>query len=161
MLSFCAGAVVGLNVTARMENRQSRVRQIKTGGGMNKQLLTVLAMAVAIGLVGVPALAQKAVVKIPFSFVAGDRELPAGTYSIRPEMETQNRLTIRNQDTGDSIMVPVITRLADKGAKELELVFDKAGDKSYLSEVYIPGVDGYHLKGAPGQHTHVKVMVSK
>jgi hypothetical protein len=129
---------------------------------MSKQLVAVLAMAViAIGLVGIPAWAQKAVVKIPFSFVAGDRDLPAGTYNIRPEMDTQNRLTIRNQDTGDSIMVPVITRLADKGAKELELVFDKTGEKSYLSEIYIPGADGYQLKGAPGQHTHVKVTVTK
>ena len=47
--------------------------------------------------------------------------------------------------------------LGQRPANESSVTFDKVGDAYYLAEVYISGSDGYHLQGAPGPHTHVKV----
>lgn len=39
------------------------------------------------------------------------------------------------------------------------LVFDVVGDKNVLSEIWIPGVDGYLIQVSKGHHTHKVVKV--
>ncbi len=52
----------------------------------------------------------------------------------------------------------VLTRIAQVGTSEPVVVFDKAADGTcYLSEVHMPGIDGFTFRGAPAKHTHVKV----
>jgi hypothetical protein len=124
---------------------------------MRKQVLAAVVVAVfALGLAGSLAWAASAIsVNIPFSFFAKDKEMPAGQYEIREQGETT--LAIRGDKSGQ-VLVPVIERLADTGAKEPKLVFDKMQDgKSYLSEVHIPGQDGYLVGIAKGRETHVTV----
>jgi hypothetical protein len=124
---------------------------------MRKQVLAAVVVAVfALGLAGSIAWAASAIsVNIPFSFIVKDKEMPAGQYEIREQGETN--LAIRG-DKGGQILVPVIERLADTGAKEPKVVFDKMPDgKSYLSEVHIPGGDGFLVGVAKGRETHVTV----
>jgi hypothetical protein len=124
---------------------------------MRKQVLAAVAVAVfALGLAGSLAWAAGAIsVDVPFSFVVKDKEMPAGRYDIREQGEAN--LAIRG-DKGGQVLVPVIERLADTGAKAPTLVFDKMQDgKSYLSEVHIPGQDGYLVGIAKGKETHVIV----
>ncbi len=59
-------------------------------------------------------------------------------------------------DTGASVKVAFLTRLSSREGNP-QVVFDKDGDTYFLSEIYLAGKDGYHLQGAPGRHTHVKV----
>jgi hypothetical protein len=126
---------------------------------MRKQFLAVVAVcAVVLGLAGTLVWAAgAATVDIPFSFFIKDKEMPAGRYEISVEGSNMNRLVIRAKDGGQTSMVPVLTRLADTGAKEPMVVFDKANDKYYLSEVHLPGKDGFAVQGAPGKHTHETV----
>jgi hypothetical protein len=124
---------------------------------MKKQILAAVVVGVfALGLAGSLAWAAGAIaVNIPFSFIVKDKEMPAGRYEIREQGETN--LAIRG-DKGGQVLVPVIERLADTGAKEPKLVFDKMQDgKSYLSEVHFPGQDGYLVGIAKGRETHVTV----
>jgi hypothetical protein len=124
---------------------------------MRKQILAAVVVAVfALGLAGSRAWAASAIaVNIPFSFIVKDKEMPAGRYEIREQGETS--LAIRS-DKGGQVLVPVIERLADTGAKEPKIVFDKMEDgKSYLSEVHIPGRDGFLVGVAKGRETHVVV----
>jgi hypothetical protein len=58
-------------------------------------------------------------------------------------------------------MAPVVTRLSPRTGEEAEVVFDVVGTDHYLSEVYMPGFDGYLLKAAESQHTHMKVKAKK
>jgi hypothetical protein len=53
----------------------------------------------------------------------------------------------------------VLTRIAepDPPASEAKVVFDKVGDVYYLSEVWMPGSDGFLLMATKEKHTHVKV----
>jgi hypothetical protein len=98
---------------------------------------------------------------ISFGFsVAGTPE-PAGKYEILLEDPSFGTLMLRNIDGGKPIVVPFTTRLAMRGGDQDTLVFDKVGDKYYLSEIHLSDCDGYFLPGAPGQHTHTQVKVHK
>jgi hypothetical protein len=122
---------------------------------MRKQVLAaVVVAAFALGLAGSLAWAAGAVsVDIPFSFIVKDKEMPAGRYAIRTEGETN--LAIRG-DKGGQVFVLILERLADTGGKEPKVVFDKMEDgKTYLSEVHIPGADGYLVGIAGGKESHV------
>jgi hypothetical protein len=117
-----------------------------------------LALFLLVGSVATAATAV--VVKVPFSFLVKDKELPAGRYELQEGGSDLGELTIKNLDTGDSVMALIMTRIADMGAKEPQAVFDTAEGKYYLSEIHIPGTDGIALVGAPGKHTHTKVTAS-
>ncbi len=126
---------------------------------MRKQVLVAVVVgALALGLAGSIAWAAGAVsVNIPFSFVAKDKEMPAGRYDIAPNND-ESQLTLRSAVDGGTTMVPVIERLADTGAKTPKIVFDKNDDgKSYLSEVHMPGSDGYLVGISKGREKHVVV----
>lgn len=102
-------------------------------------------------------------VKIDFPFLAEGRMFPAGTYDLkRDESASVFRITDEGRNAG---VAQVLTRLtaeqhAMKGASA-HLVFDKAGETYTLSEVWIPGQDGYVLALTKGAHGHKVVSVMR
>jgi hypothetical protein len=87
------------------------------------------------------ALAQSnAVLKadIPFEFHVGAKTLPAGSYDVRPQFQS-NVLFIRNIDTKAGAVI--LTNGVD--AKEIpetgKLVFNRYENAYFLSEVFTPG----------------------
>jgi hypothetical protein len=127
---------------------------------MRMRTLAVVAIFVfSLGLsAGVASAATGMTVDIPFSFVVKDKEMPAGRYEIRPDGSDENQLVIKNAKGSGTMLVTVVERLADTGAKEPKVVFDKMADgKSYVSEVHIPGMDGFLVGIAKGRETHVMV----
>jgi hypothetical protein len=127
---------------------------------MRKQVLAAVVVTVfALGLAVSLAWASGALsVNIPFSFIVKDMEMPAGRYEIRTEGNDERTLAIRSKEGGGQVLVQVIERLADTGAKEGTVVFDKMEDgKTYLSEVHVPGQDGFLVGIAKGRETHVTV----
>ena len=127
---------------------------------MKKQLFGVLAVMVLLGLMSGAVFAQaaKMIVSIPFSFMLDGKSFPAGRYEIHEE---STQLRVRNLDNNESAFARVLTRISQTSEGETRIVFDKAGDESYLAEVHIAGRDGFHLQGAPGPHTHVMVKASR
>jgi hypothetical protein len=127
---------------------------------MRKQILAAVVVGVvALGLAGNLAWAAGAVsVNVPFSFIVKDKEMPAGHYEIRVEGNDQSRLAIRSNAGGATVFAVVLERLADTGGKVPKVVFDKTEDgKTYISEVHIPGQDGYLVGIAGGKEKHVTV----
>jgi hypothetical protein len=126
----------------------------------SKQVLAVASVfVIALWVGGVLAWAQKsAVVDIPFTFIVGSTELPAGKYEIKPN-ESANGLVVRSVGKGETVNVQILTRISSRGESTAQVVFDKSDDKRYLAEVYLPGTDGFHLQGAPGKHTHTSIGV--
>lgn len=123
---------------------------------MRKQVLAAVVVGVlALGLAGSLAWAAGAMqVDVPFAFSVKDKELPAGRYEIQVEGADQTRLLIRSGSGGGTVVVPVLERLADTGGKTPKVVFDKVENKHYLSEVHIPGMDGFLVGIAKGKETH-------
>ena len=144
-----------------MQGRGTRKRQ----GAMGRKLFVAAAVAaVLIGLVGGVASAQvanKATFQVPFSFTVGGKEMPAGKYEWQVLGSGVGAVTIRNADTGQTTLVKAMTRLADPGGSEPQIVFDKVENVRYLSEVHFPGIDGFEIAGAPGEHSHESVPAKK
>ncbi len=90
--------------------------------------------------------------KITFPFTAGGKALPAGHYEF---VRDGTGSTIRVVSGGKNMaLVPIVTRLS--GAihttpKDSHIVFDKMGDKYTLSEIWVPGQDGYMLFSTKGR----------
>jgi len=130
---------------------------------MKKQALAAIVVTVfALGLAGSLAWAGGAMsVNVPFSFIVKDKEMPAGRYQIWLEGADETRLVIRSNEGGGTVLVTVLERLADTGAKEPKVIFNKTEDaKTYLSEVHMPGQDGFLVGTAGGKEKHVHVTVS-
>ncbi len=99
---------------------------------------------------------------ITFPFTVGTDALPAGQYDFVRDGEAPD---IRVVAAGKNVArAPIITRLA--GAihttpKAAHLVFDKVGDTYKLSEIWVPGQDGYMLSSTQGKHDHAVVDVPR
>jgi hypothetical protein len=124
---------------------------------MKKQVLAAaVACVVAVALAGSLAWAAKAVsVDVPFSFVVAGKEMAAGKYEIS---EQAGKLLVKG--SAASIVAPILERLADTGGTQPKIVFDKVEGKSYLSEVHIPGTDGYLVGIAKEKEIH-EVLTGK
>ncbi len=128
---------------------------------MRKQvicLLTILAVAGSFGAFAQSGLTIK--IDAPFSFVAGAKTLPAGEYTLQFSTD-EKEVIVRNAKTNETILLPVLTRLGQRSVKEVEAVFDVAGNEHYLAELHVPGIDGFAFNAAPGKHTHVGVKGKK
>ncbi len=100
------------------------------------------------------------VFNIPFAFYADKMVMPAGTYAIRPNFEG-TEIELRNTNGPKVVLVRAITTLSARPTLTTAAVaFDVVGQNYYLSEFYVPGMDGLAFNGAPGKHKH-EVIVPK
>jgi len=125
---------------------------------MKKSTLVTLAVVFTVVVWGSFAYAESIVADIQFPFKAAGTELTAGKYRFEEDLKSE-MLKLRNEETGKGALLPFATRLSQRD--EALVVFDKQGEQYYLSEVYMPGIDGIELKAATGKHTHVKVKAGK
>jgi hypothetical protein len=128
-----------------------------------KQLVAVLALLAFLPLLGwAQVSASGIIVKVDFSFYAGAKLQPAGSYEIRPMSgNIDNALQVVNLKTRESTVVPIITSISKKQPLDGEAVFDQVRGDYYLSEVYIPRMDGILLQGASTKHIHVIIKALK
>jgi len=61
----------------------------------------------------------------------------------------------------ERVILKPITRLAGPGGAGPLVVFDKTDDTHYLAAVHIPGIDGFDIQHAPGEHTHARVVAKQ
>jgi hypothetical protein len=119
-------------------------------------LVTVAAVALAM-LAGVlPAQAQDRYdFKVPFAFNANGKTFAAGEYALNVS-DSQDVVTLQAKDPkAGSAMLAVETRISErKPLKEPEVVFDKLDGKYLVSELLVPGVDGYLFLVTKAKHTH-------
>jgi hypothetical protein len=124
-----------------------------------------IAVSLAILLIAGFGMAQTQTVRaqIPFEFAAAGKVFPAGEYAFNYD---PGRLFVSVQGTekGSAALVPIVTMLA--GAmhttpKDAHVVFDKIGNKRYLSELWISGMDGIDLLTTKEKHEHEIVNVPR
>ena len=126
-------------------------------------------IALALGVVSLIALgsvyaaqstAEVLKAKIDFAFSVGNKVLPAGEYVFTKDEGAQ---AFRIQGAGNTRhMVNIITQLSGEvraNPKGAALVFDTVGDKYILSEIWIPGVEGFLVQVTKGAHTHKVVKI--
>lgn len=100
--------------------------------------------------------------KIDFPFSVEGKVLPAGEYGFVRDMSAQVfRVTSEGKDKA---LAPIVTRLNGEihnTPQDAHLVFDKVGDTYSLSEIWIPGEDGYVLLITKGEHEHKVINVKR
>jgi hypothetical protein len=136
-----------------------------------KRFGTSLVVALACVLVaGLPSAYAQTASKVPseasfqisFPFQAGGKKLTLGAYALRKAPD--GGLVLRQVSNGKETAVPVLERIPKPvpPVSEARLVFDEVGDfaPSYteyltvyvLSEVWLPGEDGYRVHTTKGAH---------
>jgi hypothetical protein len=99
-------------------------------------------------------------VKIDFPFTVAGKDLPAGPYSVARD---SSALAFRVSGEGkNAAIAEILTRLTAElhaTRQEAHLVFDKVGETYILSEIWIPGQDGYMVALTKGPHQHKVVSV--
>jgi hypothetical protein len=85
---------------------------------------------------------SRVIANIPFAFIAGNKTLPAGEYTIdRPNDNEPGLLLIRGVDSKVALFVNAEDVQARKTPEKTELVFNEVGDKYFLSKIWITGDD--------------------
>jgi hypothetical protein len=118
---------------------------------MKRRLMTAFAaLSVMMTLGFISASAQTPdmlTINVPFQFTAGDRELPAGKYTIRPV--SLKRLLIQSTDGGISTTVPVNYIQTRADLSKDKIIFNKYEERYFLTRIYQAGVErGYDVWSA-------------
>ena len=107
---------------------------------MNKLYVTALLILTCLCGLAVKARAQDSegvVVKVPFEFVAGERTMPAGTYTVgRISSDPHSGLIIRNYEKSALVLT---TLVETDSAPQSALSFEHVEGKYFLSKVEAPG----------------------
>jgi hypothetical protein len=115
---------------------------------MKKTAYTMIAMLVLIGGMAVAAQAQtgsrtQLVARIPFDFHVGNKNMPAGDYTVRQVNPSSDRavLQLSNRNGETTVMIqmnPVIAR----GKETASLTFNRYGSQYFFAQAWMPGNDG-------------------
>jgi len=124
---------------------------------MKKQILAVCAALLLTPLISLAQAMPEVTAKVPFKFVVEGKTLPAGRYEFKLMENDLSAVMITDMKTEHSIMVPIIAPAGLQSANHAKIVFDKTGKTSYLSEVVIPGMDGYFIAAPTGRHQQKSV----
>ena len=108
---------------------------------MKKQIsraLLGLAAALMLTIAANAQISHTAVISVPFDFVAGTKQMPAGRYTVRRiKSDSETTLLIRSED-GRSAAI-VLTSTGEPNPRTSALVFRQHGDRYFLAEVWMHG----------------------
>lgn len=82
------------------------------------------------------------VVNIPFDFVAGNLTLPAGEYAVKAGGTMQTLLLVDRKDATASAFLNTNAAVANEIQSESKLIFNRYGDRYFLSQVWTQGSSG-------------------
>jgi hypothetical protein len=78
-------------------------------------------------------------VNIPFDFVAGNMQLPAGEYMVKVSAPTHTLILISRKDSTASGFINTNAAVSSEPQSESKLVFNRYGDRYFLSQVWTEG----------------------
>ena len=89
-------------------------------------------------------LAQAPAIEIEFPFLAAEKTLKPGSYSV--DIAGNGNVVLAPADGGTAVEVTPAKKLSDRSSDRAEMVFDVVGSAKFLSEVKVPG-KGHYLLG--------------
>ncbi len=124
--------------------------------------VTILGASLAYGQSSTPVLGR---LNIPFKFMVGTKEMPAGKYEMLRQSGWETQLQLRNVQNGKSTFVSIIERLAETDPVEkhgARIIFDTVGDKKFVSEIWpANNSDGYLVGINKGEQEHKVVEAGR
>jgi hypothetical protein len=123
-----------------MKNRADALPAEKEGPMKTRALIMAGVMVLTFAASTQVARAQDhLVVNVPFDFVAGSTKLPAGEYSVKVQGPLNTLLLIRRAATAESAIIPTNAVVANEPRTESKLVFNRYGDRYFLSQIWTEG----------------------
>jgi hypothetical protein len=120
----------------------------------DKKFLAVLTFFSTIALSAVMAQAEPnppgVSADIPFAFIVGNTQLPAGNYTIVPNEDVEPTLDMRNPQKDVNVLLLAETEHSVMNPGKSELVFDRIGGKDFLREIRMEDYR-YKLQESPQQ----------
>ena len=114
---------------------------------MKKQITSALlgfAMLFAMVVSASAQTAHRIAVQIPFDFVAGRTELPAGKYTIRRiQSDSESALLFVSEDGRSK--ATVLTNSGADAPVRAQVVFRQRGDRYFLASVSLPGTSSVRV----------------
>ena len=108
---------------------------------MKKQIsraLLGLAATLALAVAANAQVLSAVVINVPFDFVAGEKQMPAGRYTVRRvRSDAEGALFIRSED--GRAAAAVLTNTGEANPRAAALVFRRHGDRYFLAEISVPG----------------------
>lgn len=118
---------------------------------MHRRLAVVCVAIIMAGFFGVSALAQAPVTKVGFDFFAFGHPYQSGKYVI--ELTPAGKVSLRSEKGKEAAEVTPLKSLGkDEKVKSTKLVFALVGSARILSEVWLPGQEGYLVASVSGEH---------
>jgi hypothetical protein len=118
---------------------------------MAKQMIKTFSMLTLLAVVSLATTAvsaqsiRRVVATVPFNFIVGDKEMPAGTYSVQPTSTGSGILRITGAENSKTAL-RLSTSLHRSNAGNGKLVFHRYQDQYFLSEIWQAGEsDGRQL----------------
>lgn len=89
---------------------------------------------------------DKITANIPFSFVVGNKSLPAGQYNLGNRNLPRDVLVVQNNESFKSLAGLTQSRYVKGGSQETKLIFNRYKDETgadvyFLSQVWVEGLD--------------------
>jgi hypothetical protein len=78
-------------------------------------------------------------VNVPFDFMAGNTQLPAGEYTVQVSAPTHSIILISRKDSTTSAFINTNPAVSSQPQSESKLVFNRYGDRYFLSQVWQEG----------------------
>jgi hypothetical protein len=107
-------------------------------------LMAVMAFAMVTAVASANGQALPTRTNVPFDFIVGDRNLPAGAYTVSSITNSGAALRIVGRDNAKDSAVR-LTVPAGGAAKHAMLVFHRYGERYFLAEVWGSAEDGRQL----------------
>jgi hypothetical protein len=104
---------------------------------MKSQVIRIASLAALLVVGAWAQLVYPLVVDIPFEFNAGKTTLAAGEYQVK--MQQPGVLRIATADGKHSAMIIAGTRVTNQPQNESKLMFNRYGDRYFLSQVWAAG----------------------
>lgn len=122
---------------------------------MKKKIFLFLALVLSFAVMSAYGQMMSLKATIDFPFMVKDKALPAGEYMFVRE---PSGMLFKVQGAGDNFALAMVVTLISKEIHttpvDAHIVFDKVGDSFILSEIWIPGQDGFLMATTGGTHVH-------
>ncbi len=111
---------------------------------MKKQAIrsfTILGLLLVVTAISVQAQSERSkVTNIPFSFIVGEKTLPAGEYTVEPIRRDYGKAwLVQSREGHANAVVITIPTLALETQRNSKLVFRRFGDQYFLSQIWMAG----------------------
>jgi len=114
-------------------------------GDMKKQALktfTMWSLLLMMTAVTVAAQSERSKITIPFSFIVGEKTLPAGEYTVEPNRRDSDQFWLfQSKDGRTSSLFATMPVRANQTQEGSKLVFHRCGEQYFLSQIWTAGAN--------------------